>query len=43
MVNLSNKLGDGYSSGWVDEANKRGIWNLPQTVDSLKVKLYFNN
>jgi glutamine synthetase len=27
--------GNGYSKEWEQEANKRGLWNLPQTVDAL--------
>eukprot|EP01080_Neovahlkampfia_damariscottae_P007957 gene7958-12424_t len=29
--------GNGYSSEWPIEATKRGLWNLPQTVDALAV------
>jgi glutamine synthetase len=28
--------GNGYSEEWKKEANQRGLWNLPQTVDALK-------
>jgi glutamine synthetase len=29
--------GNGYSSEWPIEAKKRGLWELPQTIDALKV------
>ena len=27
--------GDGYSAAWQQEAERRGLWNLPTTVDAL--------